>query len=71
MKKLSLLTFVISSIYSLSIYSQPDDFIFHSELSQEWFEGGDYFEWTSTTKNNDSAEVDVFYRTWGLSLIHI
>jgi pimeloyl-ACP methyl ester carboxylesterase len=65
MKKLSLIMFVISSIYSLSIYSQPEDFIFHSELSQEWFEGGDYFEWTSTTKNNDSAEVDVFYRTWG------
>jgi len=50
MKNLSLITFVISSIYSLSIYSQPEDFIFYSELSQEWFEGGDYFEWTSTTK---------------------
>ena len=41
MKKLSLIIFVTSFVYSLSIHSQPEDFIFHSELSQEWFEGGD------------------------------
>lgn len=57
-------------------HAQQDDFVFYSELARQWHEGGDYFQWTSTTEDNDSAQVDVFYRTWGnpsnpkLLLIH-
>ena len=65
MNKVLLIIFLFFPLSSLWVYSQPEDFVFHSELSQEWFEGGDYFEWTSTTKNNDGAKVNVFYRTWG------
>ncbi len=36
-----------------------------SDLAREWYEGGQYFEWTSTTVENSAAKVDVFYRTWG------
>lgn len=38
---------------------------FYSELARAWHEGGDTFEWESTTPNNHSAKVDVFYRTFG------
>lgn len=65
MNKVLLIIFLFFPLSSLWVYSQPEDFVFHSELSQEWFEGGDYFEWSSTTKNNDGAKVNVFYRTWG------
>ncbi|MEQ8315205.1 MAG: alpha/beta hydrolase [Gammaproteobacteria bacterium] len=42
-----------------------EDFRFYSELARQWYEGGDYFEWTSTTVNNAGARVDVFYQTFG------
>lgn len=56
--------------------AQDDDFVFYSDLSRDWYQGGDYFEWTSTTEDNNDAKVNVFYRTWGdetkpkLVLIH-
>lgn len=56
--------------------AQDDDFVFYSDLAREWHQGGDYFEWTSTTADNEGARVKVFYRTWGdetkpkLVLIH-
>jgi pimeloyl-ACP methyl ester carboxylesterase len=40
-------------------------FTFYSPLSEEWYQGGDYFTWTSTTLNNNAREVEVFYRTFG------
>lgn len=58
------------------LQAQDDDFVFHSDLARDWYEGGDYFKWTSTTEDNNQAEVSVFYRTWGdesnpkLLLIH-
>ena len=52
-------------IASFSVRSQPEGFTFHSDLAENWFEGGNYFEWTSTTKNNNEAKINVFYRTWG------
>ena len=57
----------ISAVSFLSFFSwaEESDFVFHSDLAEAWFEGGDYFEWTSTTKNNQQAKVDVFYRTFG------
>ena len=33
--------------------------------ARDWYQAGDYFEWTSTTEDNKSAKVNVFYRTWG------
>ncbi len=59
-----------------ALHAQGDDFVFYSDLAQNWYEGGAYFEWTSTTEDNNEAEVSVFYRTWGdetnpkLLLIH-
>lgn len=56
--------------------AQDDDFIFYSDLARDWYKGGDYFQWTSTTTDNNAAKVNVFYRTWGdptkpkLLLIH-
>jgi pimeloyl-ACP methyl ester carboxylesterase len=45
--------------------STQQAFTFYSPLSEEWYQGGDYFTWTSTTLNNDAREVEVFYRTFG------
>ena len=50
---------------SMPLAAQDDDFVFYSELAQNWYQAGDYFEWTSTTADNDSLAVDIFYRTWG------
>jgi pimeloyl-ACP methyl ester carboxylesterase len=50
---------------SMPLAAQDDDFVFYSELAENWYQSGDYFEWTSTTADNDSAVVDIFYRTWG------
>jgi pimeloyl-ACP methyl ester carboxylesterase len=73
-RKISLLLLMLFS--SQSLLAQDDDFVFYSELSRDWYQGGDYFEWTSTTEDNNDAKVNVFYRTWGdetkpkLVLIH-
>jgi pimeloyl-ACP methyl ester carboxylesterase len=40
-------------------------FTFYSSLSEEWYRGGQYFTWTSTTLDNAGREVGVFYRTFG------
>lgn len=58
------------------VSAAEEEFVFYSELAESWYEGGDYFEWTSTTVNNNNAKVNVFYRTFGdpdnpeLLLIH-
>lgn len=49
----------------VSALAQEDSFQFHSQLAKNWFESGSYFEWISTTENNNGATVDVFYRTFG------
>lgn len=59
-----------------TLMAQDDSFTFYSELARDWYEGGEYFEWTSTTQDNDNTKVNVFYKTWGdeekpkLLLIH-
>ncbi|MBT5720475.1 MAG: alpha/beta hydrolase [Gammaproteobacteria bacterium] len=53
------------SVATSSLLAQADDFTFYSDLAQDWYEGGDYFEWTSTTKNNNEAKLNVFYQTFG------
>lgn len=59
-----------------SSLAQDDDFFFYSDLARDWHQGGNYFEWTSTTVDNNGAKVNVFYKTWGdesnpkLVLIH-
>ena len=40
-------------------------FTFYSPLAEEWYRAGQYFEWTSTTRNNEGRRVNVFYRTFG------
>jgi pimeloyl-ACP methyl ester carboxylesterase len=72
--KISFIFFLVFS--SQTLLAQDDDFVFYSDLARDWYQGGDYFEWTSTTADNDAAKVNVFYRTWGdesnpkLVLIH-
>ena len=52
-RKISLLLLMLFS--SQSLIAQDDDFVFYSELSRDWYQGGDYFEWTSTTEDNNDA----------------
>ena len=54
---------VVCVLLSPALYAE--DNLFYSELARAWYEGGDYFEWQSTTPNNNGAKVDVFYRTFG------
>lgn len=58
-----------SLLYTLfafpTILNAAEEFTFYSELAEEWYEGGEYFIWTSTTVNNNNATVDIFYRTFG------
>lgn len=60
-----LIAAVSSFLLSIPLAAQEDDFVFYSELAENWYQSGDYFQWTSTTADNDSAVVDIFYRTWG------
>ena len=56
--------------------AQDEEFIFYSDLAKDWYQGGDFFEWISTTEDNNAKKVNIFYRTWGdiknpkLVLIH-
>lgn len=71
-----LCTLLMLLCFSQSSYAQDDDFVFYSDLARDCYEAGQYFEWTSTTADNNAAKVNVFYRTWGheskpkLLLIH-
>lgn len=60
-----LIAAVSSFVLSMPLAAQEDDFVFYSELAENWYQSGGYFQWTSTTADNDSAVVDIFYRTWG------
>ena len=51
-------------IGSQSLDSQTG-FTFYSPLAEAWYRSGEYFEWTSTTPNNEGRRVRVFYRTFG------
>ena len=72
-RRLPVLVFLL--VNGLSV-AQDSEFVFYSHLANDWYLGGDYFEWTSTTEDNNAAKVNVFYRTWGdeskpkLVLIH-
>ena len=65
MKNIRLAWLFLIGLLSLQAQSQQAGFVFYSELAKNWFEEGSYFEWTSTTKNNDGAKINIFYRTWG------
>ncbi|MBQ14978.1 MAG: alpha/beta hydrolase [Gammaproteobacteria bacterium] len=67
MKKLIALTCMAvywSSIIPTTL-AQTEDFVFYSNLAEEWFEAGEYFDWTSTTADNNEQVVKVHYRTFG------
>lgn len=63
LKKIGLLSILVSCIPAS--LAQDDNFAFYSDLARDWYQAGDYFEWTSTTADNDEARVNIFYRTWG------
>ena len=65
MNKLNGICLLLFLMTSFSLQSQSEEFTFHSELARNWLEEGSYFEWSSTTKNNNGAKVNIFYRTWG------
>jgi pimeloyl-ACP methyl ester carboxylesterase len=62
-KKISLLFLFL--LFSQTLQAQDDDFVFYSDLARDWYQGGDYFEWTSTTEDNNGKKVNVFYQTFG------
>lgn len=45
--------------------AQQSEFKFYSPLAEGWLHGGKYFEWASTTKNNNGRKVNIFWRTFG------
>ena len=47
------------------LMAQDDEFTFYSPLAEEWYSSGEYFQWTSTTVNNNNARVNIFYKTFG------
>ncbi|MDA1372764.1 MAG: alpha/beta hydrolase [Proteobacteria bacterium] len=69
MKKSLSLSLCILTIVFLQptqiLLAQDDEFTFYSPLAEEWYIGGEYFEWTSTTLNNNNARVNIFYKTFG------
>ena len=48
-----------------STFASQTGFTFYSPLAEEWYRSGEYFEWTSTTRNNEGRRGRVFYRTFG------
>jgi len=72
--KLFLICFIL--FCAQASLAQDENFNFYSDLARDWYQGGYYFEWTSTTEDNNGKKVNVFYRTWGdetnpkLVLIH-
>ena len=67
---------LILMVFSQCLQAQDDGFVFYSDLARDWYQGGQYFEWTSTTEDNENTRVNIFYKTWGdetkpkLLLIH-
>ena len=61
LRKLFLVCFIAFSLEAS--LAQDDEFVFYSDLARDWYQGGDYFEWTSTTEDNNAKKVNVFYRT--------
>lgn len=59
---LALLLLVFTNGKSIA---QENDFVFYSERAMGWYEAGSYFEWQSTTENNNGAIVNVHYQTFG------
>ena len=62
--KLAAASPALGAIGSRSLAAQAD-FTFYSPLAEAWYRSGEYFEWSSTTRNNEGRRVNVFYRTFG------
>lgn len=62
--KMSLLAVILFFQASI-LFAQADDFVFYSELAEQWYRAGSTFEWTSTTADNNGQKVDVHYSTFG------
>ncbi|HBD96661.1 MAG TPA: hypothetical protein DC060_00525, partial [Gemmatimonadetes bacterium] len=53
------------SLLAVPASAQQTDFTFHSPLAEDWYQASQFFEWTSTTANNNGQSVQVAYRTFG------
>ncbi len=60
--KLATLSPAVSALHA---FEQQTSFTFRSALAEDWFRAGRFFEWTSTTANNNGHKVQVYYRTFG------
>ncbi len=47
------------------LVAQDEDFTFYSPMAEQWYRAGSYFEWTSTTADNNKKQVSVHFRTFG------
>ena len=54
-----------ASLLAVPASAQQTDFTFHSPLAEDWYQASQFFEWTSTTANNNGQSVQVAYRTFG------
>lgn len=52
-------------IWAVPLLGQQQDVVFYSGLAEQWYQAGSEFEWTSTTADNNGAQVKVRYRTFG------
>lgn len=53
------------AVSAIRAFGQQTSFTFSSPLAEDWFRSGRFFEWTSTTANNNGQKVQVYYRTFG------
>ena len=65
LKPRSILALLLLFAASSNVFAQDDDFVFYSERARDWYEAGSYFEWQSTTEDNNGALVNVHYQTFG------
>ncbi len=54
-----------AGLVAVPISAQRTDFTFYSPLAEDWYEASQFFEWTSTTANNNGQRVQISYRTFG------
>lgn len=48
------------AVAAAPIYNAQAGFTFYSPLADAWYRSGQFFEWTSTTRNNNGRKAKVF-----------
>ena len=54
-----------ASLVAVPASAQQTEFTFYSPLAEDWYQASQFFEWTSTTANNNGQRVQISYRTFG------